>query len=217
VNGDPVNYHDPTGLYGDGGCDPDEVDCIGDGGCDPEVEDCPCTPPGQGFNGDPGPGGFCPVGGGPPPPKQQPPPPTCSLELEYTGVKSLGRVVNHAALVVDDSFGYMFTMQGFPQHTLPPWGNLVAQNTPGNIGDTQWGNVLTSKQDPSLCSQISSIETAENFYSKNEVEYYGWGPNSNSLINWLLESGDVNQYFTQPPLTPGWNTPLYSQKIGGVF
>jgi len=61
--------------------------------------------------------------------------------------------------VVDDSFGYTFTMQGFPQHVLPPWGNLVAQNTPGNIGDTQWGSVLTSKQDVNWETRDSTLNT----------------------------------------------------------
>jgi hypothetical protein len=119
--------------------------------------------------------------------------------------------------VVDDSFGFLFTIQGKPQNypsKLPPWGKLLAENSGGNIGNSKWGPILTSAGDPALCSQIGQIETAELYYSNNEVDYYPWGPNSNSLVSWLLESGNVDQYFTGPPGSLGWNTPLYGTLLG---
>ena len=91
----------------------------------------------------------------------------------------------------------------------PTWGNLIVSNTPGNIGDQQWGPLLTSATDPNLCKQVSDIETAENYYSNHQVPYFPRGPNSNSLVHWLLENGYVDQYFTAPPRTTGWDTPLY--------
>jgi hypothetical protein len=186
----------PSGFYWDGDtCVP--IDC----------------PPGSSF-GDGGGGGGCPAPE--PPPPQQPPsnpaPPSCSLELEYRGAKYTRR--SHASLVVDDSSGYTFTIQGKPEYYpigihLPLWGKLEVSNEFGNIGDTQWGPILTSAIDPSLCNQISQIETAEDYYSKLPVWYNPAGPNSNSLIHWLLDSGYVDQYFTAPPKSTGWNTPLY--------
>lgn len=150
-----------------------------------------------------------------------------NIELEYTGVKSLLGVVNHAAVVVTDEYGYTFTMEGFLQQVNPfsgctqigpvcsptyvGWDYLVPQNSPGNIGDTQWGNALTSATDPNLYAQVDTIESAESYYSNHEVLYNGLGPSSNSFASWLLQSGGVSQYFSQPPLTPGWNTPLYGQ------
>jgi RHS repeat-associated protein len=154
----------------------------------------------------------------PTPPSQQPAPSSCSLELEYRQA-ALTRG-NHASLVVTDSYGYTITMQGKPQNYplprgMPPtWGNLVAVNQDVNIGDQQWGSTLTSSTDASLCDQVSDIEKAENYYSNNPVTYYPWGPNSNSLAHWLLESGYVDQYFTAPPLTFGWKTPLYGTILG---
>jgi hypothetical protein len=140
------------------------------------------------------------------------------LELEYRQAALTGR--SHASVVVTDSYGFTFTMQGEPQNYplpkgLPPsWGNLVLSNTPGNIGDQQWGPILISTVDPSLCDQISQMENAENYYSSHQVEYFPWGPNSNSLAHWLLESGGVDQYFTAPPKTTGWNTALYGTILG---
>jgi hypothetical protein len=215
TRGDPANRYDPSGSY----------DCFASDGqeCNGPVN---VYDPGEYFpsgeNGCPGGYYFSPSHGewvpdsfGPGPTKPKPPPPpSCSLELEYAGVKSLRGTLNHAAVVVTDSFGYTFTMEGFPQSTIPPWGNLVPTNTAGNIGDTQWGPILTSSQDSTLCSQITAIETAENYYSNHEVAYLGWGPNSNSFAHWLLESGYVDQYFSAPPRTPGWDTPLYGTLWG---
>ncbi|SPF39112.1 hypothetical protein SBA4_2300003 [Candidatus Sulfopaludibacter sp. SbA4] len=149
-----------------------------------------------------------------------PPAPSCSLELEYAPVQSLHYTPlhrrNHALLVVTDGDGNTFTMEGNPQTVAPPWGMLVPDNLPGNVGDAQWGSILTSSQDPNLCNQIASIETAENNYSNNEVHYNPLGPNSNSFINWLLQSGGVDQYFTAPPGTTGWSTSLYGT-LWGIF
>ena len=201
VLGDPINFKDPTGRF-ECGDDEDFEDCGDDEGGGGGF----C---GFGFHFDPVAGDCEPDGGGPPPAKPpQPTPPNCSLELEYRTAALTGR--SHASLVVDDSYGYTFTIQGEPQnYPLPPWGNLLVYNTPGNINNQQWGSTLTSNTDPGLCQQINDLETAENYYSHNEVAYYPWGPNSNSLISWLLQSGYVSRYFTAPPLTTGWNTPLY--------
>ncbi len=109
-----------------------------------------------------------------------------------------------------DSFGFTFTIQGEPQnYPSPPWGNLVVYNTPGNINNRQWGKTLTSSTDPNLCQQINWIEAAEALYSADEVSYSPWGPNSNSLVHWLLDNGFVDQYFSAPPGSTGWNVPLY--------
>ncbi len=228
ASGDPVNRYDPAGRDDeDAGCATfDYSICEAFGDTDP-MNTGVMPPPGDvsvpcadayGLDYNPFPGvADCPMT-----PEQYdelvegPPAPDCSLELEYTGVKSLLGVVNHAAIVLTDSYGYTITMEGFPQQTLPPWGNLVPQNAAGNAGYTQWGNTLTSSQDPSLCDQIGEIETAEIYYANHEVAYFGWGPNSNSFAHWLLQSGYVDQYFTQPPSTPGWNTPLYGT-LWGVF
>jgi RHS repeat-associated protein len=229
VLGDPINLADPTGSYyctsapgftdpcpvaygimnggeigpGNDGDDDDEDD---GGGCqDSSVSQFDPTPVPPGPN-------PCPPPAPPTPPIA---PPTCALELEYIGAKAAAKVANHAAIVVQDMFGFIFTMEGFPTSPVPPWGNLIPKNTPGNIGYTQWGSTLTSAQDPALCNQISAIEVAEQYYSNHEVTYLAWGPNSNSFAHWLLESGYANpggyvdQYFTAPPNTPGWNTPLY--------
>jgi RHS repeat-associated protein len=233
TNDDPVNFNDPSGLDDDGSCffdpcyqsEPGTDSWSGAGGLNCGSSwisdaslDGPCGDPCGGNSFAPAPDPSCGYAGPAPPPPPAaaaPPPPQCSAELEYTGVKSLGGTFNHAAVVVTDSSGYTITMEGFPQQTLPPsWGNLVPQNTAGNIGYTQWGTTLTSSKDPNLCQQVSDIETAEAYYADHEVAYYGWGPNSNSFANWLLESGYINQYFTQPPKTPGWNTPLYGTLMG---
>jgi hypothetical protein len=81
-----------------------------------------------------------------------------------------------------------------------------------HIGDTQWGSTLTSATDPDLCAQVDEIESAESYYSNHEVLYNGPGPDSNSFANWLLQSGAVSQYFSQPPGTPGWNTRLHGNQ-----
>jgi RHS repeat-associated protein len=227
AGGDPIKYKDPGGREL---CDPDSDSCGGDWTCGANwMTDAslsgPCADGGGGGDGG---GGFCEGGNqffnsntgsceddtsaG----EESAPPPDCSLELEYWTAAKTGR--SHASLVVTDSSGYTFTMQGQPQyypfphrgrHGVPTWGNLEVSNTPGNIGDQQWGNTLTSSIDPSLCAQISDIETAEDFYSKNMVTYKPWGPNSNSLVAWLLQSGYVSSYFTAPPKTTGWTTSLY--------
>lgn len=82
-------------------------------------------------------------------------------------------------------------------------------NTPGNINNQQWGKTLTSAIDSSLCYQISQLETAEAYYASNEVSYNPAGPNSNSLVDWLLESGYVDGYFSAPPGSVGWGVALY--------
>src|SRR5581483_2777810 len=106
----------------------------------------------------------------------------------------------HASLVVQDRFGAVFTIQGEPHHyPTPPWGPLDISNTAGDINDRQWGTTLTSAIDPTLCDQIDEIETAELYYSAHEVSYDPIGPNSNSLVHWLLQSGFVAQYFSAPP------------------
>jgi hypothetical protein len=140
-----------------------------------------------------------------------PPPPSCSLELEYRPAGITGRLGRtHASLVVQDSSGYTFTIQGRPHnYPLPPWGNLDVYNKEGNIHDPQWGTTLTSATDGNLCGQISQIETAEAYYSTHEVSYNPLGPNSNSLMHWLLQSGYVDQYFSAPPGSTGWSTSLY--------
>jgi hypothetical protein len=40
------------------------------------------------------------------------------------------------------------------------------------------------------------------------------GPNSNSLAHWLLESGYLDQDFTAPLKTTGWNNPRYGTISG---
>ena len=96
---------------------------------------------------------------------------------------------------------------GFP----PTWGDLTVYNTSGNIGDQQWGNTLTTGTDANLCNQINFIETAEDDYSTHQVRYNPFGPNSNSLVHWLLSMGYLGNYFSAPPKTTGWNSPLYGQ------
>ena len=148
VQGDPINRYDPRGTDDiNAGCAAfDDSFCDGS----PLVNSDPMNtgvmaPPGMvnvqctalyGLGYDPMPGvAACTISpeqyqelvGGPAPP------PRCSLELEYrpagiTGV--LGRT--HASLVVQDSLGYTFTIQGEPQrYPLPPWGNLEVSNTLG--------------------------------------------------------------------------------------
>ena len=135
--------------------------------------------------------------------------PTCSLTLEYRPAGITGVLgATHSSIVVSDSFGFTFTIQGQPQnYPFPPWGNLVVGNTPGDIHNQQWGG-LTSTVDPNLCSQVSEIEGGEVYYSNHPVAYNPRGPNSNSLVHWLpLQAPGL--YFTAPPGTYGWNTPLY--------
>jgi len=127
-----------------------------------------------------------------------------------------GVFASHSVIVLRDSFGATFTMEANPQTKMFPWGLMVADNISGNAGYTQWDPTLTSSEDPGLCNQIASIETAENYYSNNEVAYNAAGPNSNSFISWLLQSGGVSQYFGGPRGSVGWNTPLYGT-VWGVF
>jgi len=236
VQGDPVNFSDPSGtdpncgpgMFWDGeGCTSSYV-LNGSAGYAQAGAPCgsdwmtnaqesgPCQNPCSGdgsssFGGEsplpPAPGCAAPE----PPAGPAAPTPDCWIELEYrsagiTGV--FGRT--HASLVVHDAFGFTFTIQGEPHnYPLPPWGSLDISNTPGDIGNTQWGQTLTSNTDPNLCDQIDDIEAAEIYYASKEVSYNPRGPNSNSLIHWLLESGWVDQYFSAPPGSTGWNVSLY--------
>jgi RHS repeat-associated protein len=218
---DPINGNDPTGrvdcqAYNEYLRDVGGIDDLGLCGDNGDGSTSGGGGGGAGCYGtylapNPDPSCYAPVPPPAPPVSSAPPPPDCSVELEYrpagiTGV--LGRT--HASLVIEDSFGYTFTMQGEPQnYPLPPWGNLVVSNTQGNIGDTQWGNTLTSAKDPQLCDQVSQIEKAELYYSNNPVLYDPLGPNSNTLVHWLLESGYIDQNFTAPPGSTGWNLSLY--------
>jgi RHS repeat-associated protein/uncharacterized repeat protein (TIGR01451 family) len=210
VFGDPINFKDRHGRLGFAAAAGDD--------CDPGDPEDPCEPPV--VPPDPcddvslcGPDEPPPPPDPEPPPDPGPPPPSCSLELEFRPAALTRR--SHASLVVADSYGFTFTMQGQPQYYplpkgMPPtWGNLIVSNTPGNIGDQQWGPLLTSATDANLCKQVSDIETAENYYSNHQVPYFPRGPNSNSLVHWLLENGYVDQYFTAPPRTTGGDTPLY--------
>jgi RHS repeat-associated protein len=230
VGNDPTNHRDPSGLLpvvpvgggGDDGSDAGQANgpamgctfgwpCVGD---DPGLDDgefvCSANQnTGSFWDGEPDP---TPCAVQRKKKEKQPEPPDCSLDLEYRGVAWPSDPVDHAVLVVTDGFGYVFSMEALPTYTWPPWGMMYAQNWPGDIGNTIWGQ-LTSDEDPNLCSQINRIETAEAYYSAHEVQYLGWGPNSNSFISWLLDSGWVNQYFTAPPNTPGWNTPLYPTPV----
>ena len=142
------------------------------------------------------------------------PPPSCSLTLEYKRAALTGRT--HAMLVVTDSSGFTFTMQGephcypYPQGFPPTWGDLDVSETAGDVGYQHWGATLTSATDANLCDSVAGIETAENAYANDQVAYNPLGPNSNSLVHWLLEMGDVDD-FTATPKSTGWNTPLYGR------
>jgi hypothetical protein len=194
--------------FGRDDCDPDDPD---DPCCDPDDSCCEPTE----VNG-----GGCwePPSPGPgPPPNPPPPPPDCMLELEYRPAGITGVVgATHASIMVTDGEGYTFTIQGEPHnYPFPPWGKLDVSNTTlKNINDKQWGPLLTSANDPSLCDQVAALETAEFSYSNDEVNYYPWGPNSNSLVHWLLTSAGVSGSFTAPPGSKGWNKPLYGTFYG---
>jgi RHS repeat-associated protein len=212
VTGDPANHTDSRGMELQDPCGPDWMTNGAESGpcCDPSENSLLGAPE------DPG----CSTGGAGPAQAaipSAPLPPSCTLELEYRGAGITGIAGRtHASIVVTDGEGYTFTIQGEPEHYRinPPWGKLLVGNTPGNINNQEWGPLLTSTGDPSLCSQVAALETSESNYSNDEVNYYPWGPNSNSLASWLLGSAGLSGYFTAPPGSTGWNTSLYGTFYG---
>jgi hypothetical protein len=129
------------------------------------------------------------------------------VKLEYRPVVRAGITWGyHTDIVVTDQYGFTTTMEGTHDHAT---GNLGVQNDPGDIHDKQWGKTLTSQMVSDLCDRINDMFSAEMNYSNNEVKYFALGPNSNSLAHWLLQAGFISQYFTAPPGTTGWNTPVY--------
>jgi hypothetical protein len=118
------------------------------------------------------------------------------------------------------------TLEGFPQTPNFPYGNLIAFTSANGLNGTnattnsEWGPELESTNlgnggmvDPSLCSQISSILSAEASYNQNQVGYWLFGPNSNSLANFFLNAGGLGWVFTAPPGTTGWNVPVYAPPL----
>jgi len=240
VMNDPVNRDDPTGQWCTGdssdGCNGtgDENGEGGDGdgsGVEPTGGSGTTDDPYTGWGGegtavpDPDPAPDSPPDWGPDPeapadpttptlPNSPPSLPWCSAKLEFRKVKGL--VASHASIVVDDSFDFTFTMEGTPSLYPIPAGKLLAFNVAGDIGDVQWGPELTSASDPALCGQITAMEYAEDRYNARPVDYnFVHGPNSNTLAHWLLTQGGIAKFFSAPPLSYGWDTPLYSAPTHG--
>lgn len=225
VHGDPVNYSDPSGTNqaasdgssgnGESGpCGPNWIN-------DPSLVG-PCTGGGGGGGAGGGGGGggvFCGTGimgfvpvPNPacyvplPPPPQQRPKPDCMLKVEIRSTQKVPGAT-HASVAVTDAQGYTFTMEGFPDYAYLPFGNLGVLNTDHDIHDTQWGPTLTSGMIPDLCDRIASIETGEAYYASHEVRY-GY-VTSNTFARWLLQNGNLDQYFSTPPGGVGWDRNLY--------
>jgi hypothetical protein len=198
VQGDPINHLDVRGLYSSVTLDGIDVTDYGGLGCDDGTMQF--VPAGL-------PSCYGPVGP-PPPPKPKQPKPDCMLKVEIRKTEKVPGAT-HASVVVTDAQGNTFTMQGFPDYSYFPFGNLDVQNTAGDIHDTQWGPTLTSSMIPDLCDRIADIERGEAYYASHEVRY-GY-VTSNTLAHWLLENGnvDVDQYYSAPPGSVGWDRNLY--------
>jgi RHS repeat-associated protein len=219
VHGDPVNRLDwrglctmtPEGLQdGENGLDYGASYFLYAGPCSQSGgfnDPCNTSALATAFGFVPTPDPSCYVFSGPPPSSKKPPQPECKLKVETRSTEKIPGA-SHASVVVTDAEGNTFTMEGFPDYSSFPFGNLAVQNTAGDINNSQWGQTLTTAMIPDLCDRIARIEAAEAYYASNPVRY-GPDATSNTLAHWLLQNGNLDQYFSSPPGAVGWNSDLY--------
>ena len=141
-------------------------------------------------------------------------PPPCFVSLEYRPVVPGGSVLglfNHAYITVGDQFGDVYVLEGLPQQTNFPWGNLVAHqftyNSDGSVaGDPNDHPLLdaiqgvTGTNNVSVCDLVSSL-----IYDTNQFDALSGGPhqyggvvdNSNSFASYILYLVGIN--YGQPP------------------
>jgi RHS repeat-associated protein len=196
VNGDPVNYGDPSGrilVYAGGGL---VLNCGGDAS---SIYDGSCTGTDGGWGGgDVGGGGnLCSSYqdmflGMPVPPGCDtivttgilpPPPPTCTLEVEsrplgYRVLKNSG-IDLHGFLVYTGPDGTSQVIEGLHQ------GKLLTATTDGKPASGTDDGSITG---PSVCAALAILRVDVNQIIGAKITYGGLGPNSSSVLHYVLQS-----------------------------
>ena len=190
VDGDPVNANDPTGL----------VERAPDPDCDLE---------------DPNP--FCEPSWDPPPPPPPPPdenPTNCEIEvfnrpIEATHGANIPGAQHGYILFVDPSGdAYVFegkkdgyTLTAVDTSSDPSLVPALAKDDPSH--DHLDGRHIG----PEVCDWLTILQQDASEVNAASIHYHWYGPNSNSVLRYLLESLP-NQNWYKMPLMIGYNSLL---------
>jgi RHS repeat-associated protein len=134
--------------------------------------------------------------------------PKCFAQLKYRPAR-LGQ--NHAFWWVQDRSGQQHIVSGGPTGPVGTgylniwndWGSTGTHFPTDNSGDT---TAFASELSPEVCAKVDKLLRAANSYPNGTIEYYGQGPNSNSIAHYLGDAGGFNP--PPPPDSLGWGTPV---------
>ncbi len=228
VNGDPVNFNDPTGrlvaapgidcgsnwmwdasLSGPcaGGNYSDE-DWGGGGGGGGGGDPCYADE----FNPSPNPACYVPVPV--PPPPSKPASQSCSYTVYGSGV-GIGVYPAHTYVQLNEGNGSLKDYQAAPDPKAPAdnplhlpvyFGGSWLNESPntGPLG----GSVLYSVSGPQACATDAALDTAFNSWKSNTTSYYLPMQNSNSFTHWLLHTAGADPGlaldYAINVIAPGW-------------
>jgi RHS repeat-associated protein len=145
----------------------------------------------------------------------KPPSRTCTLEVESNPLNSYGRRGPdlHGALDFTWTVGtsnVLYVAEGYPNSH----NQLVAEvalgigpvgNTPG--GGSNDGSITG----PQVCGALDILETAAFQINSANITYNNWGPNSNSVLRYMLQSLNSllgSSWYSIPWTLVGYNTLL---------
>ena len=114
----------------------------------------------------------------------------------------------HTFVVTTDPNGSVNVFHAYPQNYPIPTGPLTAAFGAPDASNTPAGHVLTTVYDdgkPCTCENGVLGQDANNINNAN-IPYWAFGPNSNSAVNYALQTLGI--HFTPSLNTPGWNTQL---------
>ena len=228
VGGDPVNLYDPLGLMAQNPsyCPPEFTydQCFGNGGWGEGI-----LPGGGGPSLYPGlllPAAWWALGAllGPGPDE-----PHCAIQLKYLDVEAVpgpGWLTgNHAFLAVVGRTGGWRFIEGLPESSeYQKWGDLIINTgeiTKKSDKAKAPQSGITLRGGTEVCDKVDDLDRLAAEYMSNKVKYNGsssnpldddFGPNSNSLVRYLLNRVNLlglrtrngALYFPQPPNTRGW-------------